>query len=131
MAKNSELQRGMVNANIMCMRRKMFGRGMFKIDAAPHFSKLKMFGGTLEIEEFRENSFKDVGPVNEQPVASTPGAVVRSQRMPAESERRVDESKLWEINNAKTNNEPLRLARAKPLKREQNNLASLLGLKRK
>lgn len=38
--------------------------------------------------------------------------------------------KLDEINNSQTTTETLRLKRPKPLKREENNLESMLGIKR-
>jgi hypothetical protein len=37
-------------------------------------------------------------------------------------------AKMYEIKGAVGTNEPLRLKRAKPLKRDQNNLESVLGL---
>lgn len=116
------------------MRRKMFSRGMMPIKSAPHFSKLKMFGGDIGIDEFRENLFEDVGPANTKDLKSVASVkeITKIEMVVAAPNRATDDaSKMWEINNSKANNEPLRLSRAKPLKREQNNLASLLGLKRK
>ena len=46
------------------------------------------------------------------------------------NEVRNDE-KLAEIKGSMTTNEPLRLKRERPLKRDQNNLEGLLGIKRR
>ena len=40
----------------------------------------------------------------------------------------TNNAKMYEIKGAVGTNEPLRLKRAKPLKRDQNNLESVLGL---
>ena len=96
------------------------------ITNAPDRSRLKMFGGDMTIEEFRSSVVKVEKPVDNIPKCKTAPSEV--QVIPFETTRRKE--KLHEINNTTASNEPLRMKREKPLKREQNNLEGLLGIKR-
>jgi hypothetical protein len=89
------------------------------IKPAPNKYKLKVFGGDLSIEEFRENLTKDVEKPKE--VETTP---VVDNVIPIVS----NTQKMNEIKNATANNNALKLKRNKPLKRSHNNLESALGL---
>jgi hypothetical protein len=104
--------------NMIMMRKKLFGK-LGSIKPAPKRVRLVEFGGDLTIEQFRENVLVDDTPpesINAEPV---PNIVV-----PITS----NTAKMYEIKNASGANEPLRLKREKPLKRDQNNLESVLGL---
>jgi len=134
--KSSEYQRGTINGNIMLLRRRMYGRGTVKCTPAFHFSRLKMFGGDMEIDEFRKSNIADMGPLNMHIRTDTAYTgftqVVPMQHAGVAAPANTDTTngKMWEINSTQVNNQPLRLKREKPLKRDQNNLASMLGLKK-
>jgi hypothetical protein len=104
--------------NMIMMRKKLFGK-LGSIKPAPKKHRLVEFGGDLTIEAFRENLIVD---------DDTPAPIV-SEEVPNIVIPVVSNiAKMYEIKNATGVNEPLRLKRAKPLKRDQNNLESVLGL---
>jgi hypothetical protein len=109
---------GIVCGNIVMMRKQLYNkRG--SIHCAPKRQTLKEFGGNLSIEEFRKNMIIDTKPVNkiiEEPETNIVVPVT------------TNTNKMYEIKGATGTNEPLRLKRAKPLKRDKNNLESVLGL---
>ena len=114
---------GEISGNIGLLRKKMFGTKISEtIKKAPRRQQLQMFGGDMTIEEFRENCTKNdiVQNRNEVKTSEIPTRVV-----PIISNNK----KLDEIKNASGSNDTLRLKRQKPLKREENNLVSTLGLK--
>lgn len=128
--KASERQRGTINGNIMLLRRRMYGRGTVKCVPAPHFSRLERFGGDMDIEKFRESNVADMGPLNKHIRTDTVQEDV-TQVIPLQTTNTATtDNKMWEINQTEVSNQPLRLRREKPLKRDQNNLASMLGLKK-
>jgi len=99
---------------------------------APSRYVLKSFGGDLTIEEFR-----NLEP-DKHPVISFPNQINRVQII-EQSNKTVfikenensSSKKLRDINNSITSsNETLKLKRTKPLKRDQNNLENMMGLKR-
>jgi hypothetical protein len=100
------------------MRKKMFNQ-VGSVKPAPNRFSLKVFGGDMTIEAFRENHTIDVTPPKE--VETTP---VVDNVIPLVSNTK----KMDEIKNAATNNNALKLKRTKPLKRSHNNLESALGL---
>ena len=104
--------------NMIMMRKKLFGK-LGSIKPAPKRLRLVEFGGDLTIEQFRENLLVDDGPPKEAHTEPVPNILV-----PVVS----NTSKMYEIKSASGKNEPLRLKREKPLKRDQNNLESVLGL---
>jgi hypothetical protein len=104
--------------NMIMMRRKLFGK-LGSIKPAPKRFRLVEFGGDLTIEQFRENLLVDDEPPEETNTEPVPNIVV-----PVVS----NTAKMYEIKSATGKNEPLRLKREKPLKRDQNNLESVLGL---
>jgi hypothetical protein len=104
--------------NMIMMRRKLFGK-LGSIKPAPKRFRLVEFGGDLTIEQFRENLLVDDEPPEEATTEPVPNIVV-----PVVS----NTAKMYEIKSATGKNEPLRLKREKPLKRDQNNLESVLGL---
>ena len=104
--------------NMIMMRKKLFGK-LGSIKPAPKRFRLVEFGGDLTIEQFRENLLVDDEPPEETNTEPVPNIVV-----PVVS----NTAKMYEIKSATGKNEPLRLKREKPLKRDQNNLESVLGL---
>jgi hypothetical protein len=136
-AGSSEYQRGLVGGNIMMLRKRLYGKALphGPIKPAPHFSHLEMFGGSKTIEEFRSSIQADEGPKHEDNVkiAASNTDCVSFIKAVTNTAGLDERKKMWEINNSASTNEPLRLTRQKPLKRDQqeNNLASMLGLKRK
>ena len=104
--------------NMIMMRKKLFGK-LGSIKPAPKRFRLVEFGGDLTIQQFRENLLVDDGPPEETNTEPVPNIVV-----PVVS----NTAKMYEIKSATGKNEPLRLKREKPLKRDQNNLESVLGL---
>jgi hypothetical protein len=113
-----------INSNILMVRKLMYNT-MTLIHKAPSRFRLKMFGGDISIEEFRTTCSKDIG---------TPREIKQNRTIPGRVKvipmKGKMAEKLHEINISTTTNEPLRLKRAKPLKREQNNIEGLLGIKR-
>jgi hypothetical protein len=103
---------------MVMMRRKLFNKiGMIK--RAPHRQRLDVFGGDLNIDQFRENNVVDEEQPNEietKPVPEINIPIISSTK------------KLSDITRSTGKNETLRLKREKPLKRNENNLESVLGL---
>ena len=122
--KNGINRGGVIACNIVIMRKKLFGV-IGPIHGAPSRYSLKEFGGPLSIDEFRQNSTVDVGPRIEEIVTENVQNVVNRL------ETIVNSTKLYQITDAKGTNEPLRLKRPKPLKRDENNLEKTLGITRK
>jgi hypothetical protein len=109
---------GLICGNMVMMRRKIFDK-IGTIKRAPPRQKLQVFGGDMTIEQFRENAVvdKDI-PKN---IETEP---VREIVIPISDNK----SKMKDIKSATGKNETLRLKREKPLKRNENNLESVLGL---
>lgn len=132
--RSSEHQRGIINGNIMLLRQRMYGRGSVRCTPAPHFSRLRRFGGDMEIGEFRKHVNVNMGPLNKHVKTDAKQRdvteVVSMQQAVAQVNTATADNKMWEINRTEVNNQPLRLKREKPLKRDQNNLALMLGLKK-
>ncbi len=102
------------------MRKQMFNqRGSIK--KAPWRYRLKVFGGDLSIEEFRENLTKDTSE-------SLPESIKTKPKVDNVIPFISNTKKLDEIKNATSSNSSLKLKRNKPLKRNHNNLESALGL---
>ncbi len=109
---------GIVCGNIIMMRRRMYNQSS-PVKCAPDRFKLKEFGGSMTIEEFRGNLTKDV--TKSKPIETTP---VVENVIPIVSNTK----KMDEIKNATSSNNSLKLKRNKPLKRNHNDLESALGL---
>ena len=120
-------QGGIISCNIIMMRKKLYGV-LGPIRSAPYRYLLKEFGGPMTIEEFRKGSTVDTGPrvgSIDAPVA-TESYNIGPRQVPV-----YTSTKLSEISNSVGTNEPLRLKRSKPLKRDDNNLEKTLGIIRK
>ena len=128
---------GVVCMNIIAMRKQMTGE-LGRVTKAPDRYALQAFGGTLSIEEFRTVS------VDTFPIVTFPDESYRIQAVgtktaisetgTAATRSKIESSpvvKIAAIQNSQTHNEPLRLKRPKPLKRDQNNLEATLGIVRK
>ena len=112
------LEGGIICGNIVLMRKQMYG-AIGSISPAPKRQRLQEFGGDLTIEQFRQNAKIDQGP---------PKEIVTDSEVKIDIPIVKNTAKLYEIKGAVGTNEPLRLKRSKPLKRDQNNLESVLGL---
>ena len=100
------------------MRKKLYNK-LGSIRIAPLREELDVFGGTMTIEEFRNDSVVDKEKpkeIDKKPLESKVIPIISNTK------------KMDEIKSATGKNETLRLKREKPLKRNQNNLESALGL---
>ena len=109
---------GIIIGNMTLMRKRMYGK-VGRITPALSRLHLKEFGGTMDIDEFRTNTLVDDTEPKQVPTVPEPEIVIKPV---------LNTSKMYEIKGASGTNEALRLKRAKPLKRDQNNLESVLGL---
>lgn len=113
---------GKTTMNIMIMRKRLYS-SFGNIKPAPCRYHLDVFGGPMTIDEFRANQTVDAGPttsINETPYKSM---VIKTNTESA--------AKMAQITNSHGKNEPLKLKRQKPLKRDVNNLETTLGITRK
>ena len=101
--------------NISLMRKRMYNK-LSSVKKAPNRYTLNVFGGTMTIEEFRENVDIDGVPVTK--IESEP---VRENTVPFIS----NVKKMNEIKNV---DDGLVLKREKPLQRNQNSLEAALGI---
>jgi hypothetical protein len=100
------------------MRKKLYNK-LGSITIAPLREQLDVFGGDLTIEEFRSNSIVDKEKpkeINSKPLEDRVIPIISNTK------------KMDEINSSTGKNETLKLKREKPLKRNENNLESALGL---
>lgn len=118
---------------INLMRVKHYGGDSRQvIMRAPSPYCLKMFGGTIDIEDFRKSNHKTL-------VVTMPNEEHKLQTIhikAAEENKTVSDTdlkdRLKRIHSSSGENEPLKLKRTKPLKNQtQNNLENTLGLKKK
>ena len=113
---------GKTTMNIMIMRKKLYN-SFGNIKPAPSRYSLDVFGGPMTIEEFRSGQTVDTGPttpINEESYRSMVIKMVSGST-----------DKMAQIENSSGKNEPLKLKRQKPLKRDVNNLEMTLGITRK
>ena len=104
------------------MRKKLYN-SFGNIKPAPSRYSLDVFGGPMTIEEFRSGQTVDTGPttpINEESYRSMVIKMVSGST-----------DKMAQIENSSGKNEPLKLKRQKPLKRDVNNLEMTLGITRK
>lgn len=109
---------GIICGNIIMMRRRMYNQSGH-VKPAPSRYSLDVFGGNMTIEEFRRNQTIDT--VEKKEIVSKP---YKDNIIPFVSNTK----KMDEINSSTGKNETLKLKREKPLKRNENNLESALGL---
>jgi hypothetical protein len=109
---------GIICGNMVLMRTKMFKqRGHIK--PAPNRFKLKVFGGTMDIEDFRKNHTENL---------EVPNTIATKPKVDNIIPFISNTQKMNEIQNSTSGNNALKLKRNKPLKRNHNNLESALGL---
>ena len=113
---------GKTTMNIMIMRKKLYN-SFGNIKPAPSRYRLDVFGGPMTIEEFRSGQTVDTGPITPINEESHRSMVIK---MVSDST-----DKMAQIENSSGKNEPLKLKRQKPLKRDINNLEMTLGITRK
>lgn len=116
---------GQMMCNIIIMRKKVYNT-VERIQAAPNRFSLVQFGGTLTIEEFRKGRTVDTWTAVKPIEVSNNDTIEFVKRVPI-----VNNTKLDDISYSRGVNEPLRLKRPKPLKRDENNLEKTLGITRK
>lgn len=117
---------GQMMCNILSMRKSMYGI-VDRIHIAPNRFSLKEFGGTLTIEDFRNCGMtSDAGAPHIDQMYVHEDKIELVKRIPI-----VTNTKLNDISSSIGTNEPLRLKRSKPLKRDENNLEKTLGITRK
>tara|TARA_B100001142_G_scaffold327611_1_gene385668 strand:- start:1656 stop:2000 length:345 start_codon:yes stop_codon:yes gene_type:complete len=105
--------------HMVMMRKKIYNK-IGHIKPAPKRQSLTHFGGDLTIEEFRSNACIDKEKPNTI-ITTEANKMVLTQDF-------TKNQKMYEINNASGDSNQLKLKREKPLKREKNNLESVLGL---
>lgn len=120
-----------IQQNITFMRKLVYEKTE-GLRCAPKRQALKVFGGTMSIEDFRAN--KDPPPIH------IPVSVFHSCMMIKEAEKSTEmteskvfssaEHKLRNINESTAQSDQLKLKRTKPLKRTESALEKSLNLKR-
>jgi hypothetical protein len=125
--------RGSITSQMIATKRLKMngGKSVFTIKAPSRYN-LEMFGGDMTIEQFR-NVSKDDFPIFQMPneVYVLPITAGKNGITPVHTRpSSCIPNKMDEINQSSTHNEPLRLKRPKPLKRDQNNLETSLGIVR-
>lgn len=124
---------GEIQSFIALMRMKAYGKYM-QLYAAPKRESLKVFGGTLTIDEFRSYYGKTPPPVYFPDQVQMHQIVGSEQHVPVASGpiSSSSTSKLKAaINNSETKGDTLKLRRDKPLERSKSKLESTLGIIRK
>ena len=104
-----------ISGNITLMRKRLYGK-LESIKRAPNRYALKVFGGDLTIEAFRENAVID----------DTPRKAITTEPVKDNTVPFISNAK--KMNEIKNTNDGLVLKRSKPLQRNQNSLESALGL---
>ena len=120
---------GEIQSFIALMRMKSYGKYM-PLHAAPKRLALKIFGGTMTIDEFRSYYGKTPPPVY-FPDQVQLQQNVGCEYVPVASGPTNSSSKLKAIENADTKGDTLKLRRNKPLERTKSKLESSLGIIRK
>ncbi len=120
-----------VQQNITFMRKLVYGQTT-ALRCAPKRQALKVFGGTMSIEDFRANK--------DPPAVYVPTSVFHSSILTSEVEKPSTgtesktfssaEHKLRTIHESTAQGEQLKIKRTKPLKRTESPLEKSLNLKR-
>ena len=125
-----------ISQNIVLMRMRSTSSKPKPLVMAPNRYCLKCFGGEMDIDKFRSVSLENYPRLKEPNSIYIPCEVMAkhtAREQPALSiQHTVSDlkSKMSEINNSNTCTEAMRLKRPKPLKRDENNLEIMLGIKR-
>ena len=115
-----------IQQNITLMRKQCYNKTE-GLRCAPKRQCLKVFGGTMTIEEFRGEA--DAPLINRPRIAvDEPVTIVEAQKMSSSSA--TEKQLLKNIQDANAPTEQLKLKRTKPLKRTESALEKSLNLKR-
>ena len=120
-------KKNIISANIVLMRKQLFGI-VGTIPIAPNRFNLKVFGGFLSIEDFRKGMTIDHGPLNKE-TEDVYELIIKKERAPPPPI--TNSIKMNQISSSSGTNEQLRLKRTKPIKSDDNNLEKTLGIIRK
>ena len=122
---------GIIGGNIVMLHKAMYGY-VKSIKCAPNKYALKVFGGTLSIDEFRAfSNSSGVIQVNMPDELYRKQDVIIRSEVKFSTDTRGDDDKFQKISGSITTNDTLKLKRQKPLKREENNLEKSMGITRK
>ena len=125
------------NCQNISLLRKRSGEKLESIIPAPSRYALQKFGGPLTIEEFRSNLKHHTynlptDTVIHREISEQKQLTINSSTHTETGESVSGAQKLSSIINSKgSQNQPLKLKRETPLKRDKNNLETTLGLSRK
>ena len=122
-----------INQFITLYKKRVFGK-ITPTCRAPSRYALKLFGGSMTIEEFRkglENVWVQIPNSNYYPLIVNKYKEITSKEKKKQSEIITEESKIDDINNSESTSDDLRLKRPIPLKKAKNNLETLMGLKKR
>ena len=97
--------------------------GTWKCQFAPRREQLKIFGGTLNIENFRKQS--NSTPVPKLMPPMEPVTIIFDKHENFSLNKKQEDDI---VKNTPATNEPIKLQRAKPLKNSQNTLEVTMGL---
>lgn len=121
---------GLLCSNLSLYKKHLTGK-LEVTKCAPNRFALDVFGGTMTIDEFRKSS-GDKAPIVHMPneIHILQDVVERHRDVgrPDGPSHGLLQDKLKEITQSTTKNEPLKLRRTKPLKRDQNNLETSMGI---
>jgi hypothetical protein len=122
--------------NISLMKKHMYGHTK-PIKAAPSRWSLQIFGGNLDIDEFRKCStcvnedeqLKTILPYNRELIREVVNKIEKTKpHVPSDNQL---QGKFERITGSTNKNEPLKIKRTKPLKRDESNLETTLGIVRR
>jgi hypothetical protein len=122
---------------LMMMRRRAIGR-YEPLWPAPKREALKIFGGTMTIEEFRSYGGLVEPPIIHWPdqkrhvpmVGGTATPITETTDAPTATPGK-DKTRLKAIQNSTSSSDTLKLKRNKPLARAESKLENVLGITRK
>lgn len=126
---------GIVADNITLMRKRACSK-LVPTKAAPNRYMLKVFGGNMEIDEFRKCSEDGNVPVLQMPdeIYKPPEVLVPDESKETKISNKPIDVGERKINAVITNtdvNQPLLIQRKKPLRRHANTLENMLGISKK
>jgi hypothetical protein len=127
---------GEIQMFLMMMRRRAIGR-YEPLWPAPKREALKIFGGTMTIEEFRSYGGLVEPPIihwpdekRHVPIVGGGTAVTETVDAPSAAPTK-DKTRLKAIQNSTSSSDTLKLKRMKPLARAESTLENVLGITRK
>lgn len=119
-------------SGVICMYIRFMRAERTILRSAPSRLCLREFGGTMTIEEFRKNSSNSVKAVLPEVDHKVYQIIEQPSVTTTRESSTSNDNRMKSIMSAQCENEPLRLKRNRPLKRENtNNLAHTLGIVKK